>query len=160
MKISLKPNRSASALAIIAASIVAGTAVAVGLINPGTVQQNIQYRDANFVRNGEAAVTIIQAVEKPDSVFAGSGSEPTKNFELRIQVTRKAGSVTEQERFVGEFEAGETPTLVDIYRADDEFKPAGSGSEGVLEISRFDRDELSGRFLDDSLNAKPELIKR
>lgn len=160
MKMSLKANKTKSTIAVIAVSLVAGTALAFGLVNPGTVKQNIQYRDANFVQNGESAIAIIQAVEKQGSIFAGSGSEPAKNFELRIQLTRKAGSVTEQDRFVGEFEAGETPVFVDIYRADDKFKPAGSGSEGVLEISRFDREALSGRLLDDNLNAKPEPIQR
>jgi hypothetical protein len=160
MKRYFKTHRNKSTLALIAASLIAGSAVAVGLINPGTVRENIQYRDASFLQRGEATEAVVQAVEKPDLVFAGSGTEPGKNFELRINLTRKVGSVTEQERFVGEFEAGEGPAQVDVYRADDEFKPAGSSSEGVFEITRFDKQVLSGRLLGDNLDAKSESIGR
>lgn len=160
MKSALNLGKTKSTLALISASLVAGTALAMGLINPSTVQDRIQYRDAGFLQNGETTEAIVQAVEKPQSIFAGSGSEPSKSYELRITLTRQAGSVTEQERFVGDLDAEESPAAVEVYRADDKFKPAGSSSEGLLEISRFDRDALSGRLLESNLSARPESIAR
>lgn len=160
MKISFNVGKTKSTLVLISASLTAGTALALGLINPATVQDKIQYRDASFLQNGETTEAVVQAVEKPQSIFAGSGSEPAKSYELRITLTRQAGSVTEQEQFVGELDAETSPVAIEIYRADDEFKPAGSSSEGLLEISQFDRASLSGRLLESNLSARPEPIAR
>lgn len=160
MKNTLKVGKTQSTLALISASLIASTALALGFINPATVQDNIQYRDAGFLQYGEPSEAIVKAVEKPQSGFAGSGTEPTKSYELQITVTSQAGSVTEQENFVGELDAEDSPVAVEIYRADDEFNPAGSSSEGLLEITRFDKEALSGRLLDSDLNARPERIAR
>jgi hypothetical protein len=146
MKMTLKSVVSAAALV---ATLGMGTLLAVGAIDPWTKGDGYSYVDANFQGVNAAKVTAVKTGE------TGSGSEKEKTFEVRVAVEKETPSTKEVERFVGEVKSSDTlPATVELKKADENWEPAGSGSEGTLKLDQWDKTALKGELFEDSIDAR------
>jgi hypothetical protein len=160
MSVEMSSKKSSQVLWFVSsvASLGVGSALALGLINPWTVQDNYKYQDAKYLNAG-ATVEAVK-IGSTTEVSAGSDTETVKSYKVHVTLPAGAGSLSEEAKYVGEIKDTDAlPKSLDLKSADKDWMPVGSESEGTLEVKEWDKMSLKGKLFSYPLNAEPVKIK-